>query len=170
MTRLSVWLLKLDIKLTWSAVGHPQTQGKIERFHRTLKEDMLFHGHPLTISGWQETLDRFQYEYNHIRPHEALTMMVPATRYTPSHRQYSARQRRADWEYPPGVMVKRLNSQGFLKYHKRRYFVCEALAEEQVQVEPIQNKLVIKYRKAYIREIDISSGKTKPLMISDETD
>lgn len=66
--------------------------------------------------------------------------------------------------------MKRLNSQGFLKYHKRRYFVCEALAEEQVQVEPIQNKLVIKYRKAYIREIDISSGKTKPLMISDETD
>ena len=72
-------------------------------------------------------------------------MAVPATRYQPSRKAYTARPR--EWEYPPGCLVKRLNSQGCLYWRARCYFVCEALAGQRVAVEPVDQKLLVRYRR-----------------------
>ena len=159
LTRLSVWLIKQGVTLIWSGIGHPQTQGKVERLHRTLEASLAHHGRPATMSGFAAALERFRNVYNHHRPHEALAMETPARHYQPSRRTYYPQP--PEWQYPTGAIVKRLNSQGMLDWHGRR-FVCEALANEQVQIEPIEQRLLIKYRHLYIREIDLASGRTLP--------
>lgn len=61
--------------------GHPQTQGKIERFHQTLKKWLNQQAPALTIEQLQEQLDEFRSVYNTQRPHRALEMKTPAMSY-----------------------------------------------------------------------------------------
>lgn len=62
--------------------GHPQTQGKIERFHQTLKKWLRARARPATITNLQNQLDEFAHWYNHDRPHRAIARRTPATAYT----------------------------------------------------------------------------------------
>jgi transposase InsO family protein len=160
LTWLSVWFLKQDIKLIYSGVRHPQTQGKIERFHRTMAESVRHKGKPDTLADWQRFLDQFRESYNQERPHEALGMAVPASRYRPSLRQYNPNPK--EWEYPAGTTVKRLNDEGMLEVSGRRHFVCEALSGERVSVESVKNMLLIRFRDAVVREINLENFKTMP--------
>jgi len=160
LTWLSVWLIKQGIQVSYGGLRHPQTQGKVERFHRTLKESLRYHGEPETLSGFAEALARFQGVYNHERPHEALGLVVPRERYRASDRAYQADP--PPWEYPQGALVKRLNSQGVLDCPGGRRFVCEALANERVEIEEIGSHWLVKYRHQYVREIDLETGRTLP--------
>ncbi len=162
LTRLSVRLMNQGIKLYFSGIRHPQTQGKVERFHRTLNEYICHHGRPKTIDRWKEFLEFFLYEYNHVRPHEALDMNTPNTHYLPSRKTYTPNPQR--WEYPVGAVVSELNGQGCLTYKQRRYFVSEALENQQVRIEQIDKKLIVSYRHMYIREIDIITGKSASML------
>lgn len=162
LTRLSVSLIDQGIRLYFSGVRHPQTQGKVERFHRTLNEAVEHKGRPKTLSGWHQTLKSFLYEYNNIRPHEALRMATPSEYYRPSQKAYNPNP--GEWEYPEGSVVEKLNTRGWLGKSRLRYFVCEALAEKTVRVEQIDNKLIVSYRHMYIREIDKSTGRTTSLI------
>ena len=162
LTRLSVELIEQGIRLCFSGVGHPQTQGKVEQFHCALSRAVRHRGRPQGWVQWKALLAAFREEYNQVRPHEALAMAVPATRYQPSRKAYTARPR--EWEYPPGCLVKRLNSQGCLYWRARCYFVCEALAGQRVAVEPVDQKLLVRYRHMYIREIDLLSHQTRAVV------
>ena len=162
LTRLSVRLINLGIKLYFSGIRHPQTQGKVERFHRTLNDYVCHHGQPSTLTGWKELLEFLLLEYNNVRPHESLNMDTPAEHYHPSKKAYTSHPQR--WEYPEGSVVSELNSQGCLTYKQRRYFVSEALEQQQVRIEQIENKLIVSYRQMYIREIDIITGKSASLL------
>jgi transposase InsO family protein len=62
--------------------GHPQTQGKIERFHQTLKRWLAQQPPATALHDLQAQLDRFRNIYNHQRPHRELTRRTPATAYT----------------------------------------------------------------------------------------
>lgn len=62
--------------------GHPQTQGKIERFHQTLKRWLAAHPSPTTITDLNTLLNQFRDHYNHHRPHKALGQRTPHTAYT----------------------------------------------------------------------------------------
>ena len=161
LTRLSVELIKQGIQLLWSGIGHPQTQGKVERFHGTLSQRIRHQGRPQKWQQWPGLLAQLREEYNQVRPHEALGMQVPAQRYQPSTRAYQPHP--GDWEYPSGLTVRKLSSQGTL-YWGHYYFVCEALAGERVAIEPVQDKLLVRFRHLYIREIDLSLRRTLPLI------
>lgn len=162
LTRLSVRLINQGIKLYFSGIRHPQTQGKVERFHRTLEDAVRHHGRPSTITEWKEFLEFFLYEYNHIRPHEALDMDTPNEHYQASQKAYNPKP--SEWEYPEGSVVEKLNTRGWLGKSRIRYFVSEALAEQLVRVEQIDNKLIVSYRQMYIREINIITGKSVSLL------
>jgi transposase InsO family protein len=162
LTRLTVGLIRQGIRVYFSGVGHPQTQGKVERFHRTLKHALWYRGRPKTLAGFEKALADFCEEYNRIRPHEALDMDVPHQRYKPSQKEYNPTP--PEWEYPAEAVVCRLNSQGSLDYQSQRYFICEALADERVQVDRLDNKLVVSYRHMYVREIEPETGRSKPLL------
>jgi len=162
LTRFSVSLIDQGIKLYYSGIRHPQTQGKVERFHRTLSDSIRHKGRPNTLSDWDQTLNDFLYEYNHVRPHEALQMATPSEYYQPSQKAYNPTPKR--WEYPNGSVVETLNTRGWIGKSRIRYFVSEALAEKEVRIERIENKLIVSYRHMYIREIETETGRTKSLI------
>ena len=163
LTWLSVWMIKQGITLIFSGVRHPQTHGKVERFHRTLKERTLHRGLPETLEEWRQWAPEFIHEYNHVRPHEALGMKRPGEVYTHDNlRPYQENPR--EWEYTGGT-VYRLNTQGQLYYGGQRHFVCEALASEWVRVDQIDDLLVITFRQMTVREINLRTGRSVPVVL-----
>jgi transposase InsO family protein len=163
LTWVSVRLIEQGIRLYYGRVHHPQTQGKVERFHRTLEEAMRHRGKPKQMAAWPGALDEFRQIYNERRPHEALGMKRPAEQYRASARIYQAAPR--EWEYPDGSVVRRLNPAGCLYWAGQNWFVCEALAGRWVRVESVENLLLVSYRHMYVREIDRPQRCTRPLVI-----
>jgi transposase InsO family protein len=159
LTQVSVALMKQGIRLYFSGIGHPQTQGKVERLHRTMEESILRQREQ--YRSWEAWSETFRQEYNHLRPHQALAMEVPAARYQRSARGYQKDP--PPWDYEPGAEVVRLNSKGCVHYRQQRYFVCEALAGELVALDRLEQRILVRYRQTYVREIDVESGRTRPL-------
>ena len=107
LSRLAVWWIKLGIVPERIQAGHPEQNGRHERMHRTLKQDL----HP--AQDWrsqQRELDLFRHDFNQVRPHEALDMQTPASVYEPSPRPYPAREPEA--EYASSMEVRRVKDHG----------------------------------------------------------
>jgi transposase InsO family protein len=117
-TFLSVWLLRHGIGVSHGRPRHPQTQGKDERFHRTLIDELLGREPLRDLAQGQERFDDFRQTYNHVRPHEALALDCPITRYRSSPRSY-APDPLAALEYPPGDAVRTVDAAGRLSYRGR---------------------------------------------------
>ncbi len=162
LSTISVALIKQGIQLLFGAIRHPQTQGKIERFNRTLKQAAKHHGPLCSWGEWDCFLADFRHDYNHVRPHEALNMARPADVYRPSPRPYDPTPK--PWEYPTEALVHRLNSEGFVTYHGRRYFVSESLADEPVMVQPFADRLLVTFRHMHVREVDLLTGRSYPIV------
>ena len=163
LTWVAVWLLKQDVVLRYSGVRHPQTQGKVERFHKTLKARTRHRGAPTTMGEWQHWALEFRHEYNHERPHEALDMKTPGEVYQAVNlRPYQEQPR--EWEYSGG-MVKRLNTQGMLYFRQQKYFVSEALAREWVRIDELDGKLLVTFRHMTVREIDVRTGQSTAVLL-----
>src|SRR5690606_18934723 len=113
---------------------HPQTQGKDERFHRTLKADLLARHDWPDLKQTQRRFDAYRRLYNHDRPHEALELAVPASRYRPSPRPWPSRLPVA--EYAPGELVCRVKSKGEITFRNRFYYVGRAFAGLPVALRP----------------------------------
>lgn len=165
-TWLSVRLIEQGIKLYYSGYRHPQTQGKVERFHGTLAHDLSCLKLPETMAQWSLYVEQFRQIYNHVRPHEALQMAVPAERYRPSERVYVTAP--PAWSYPDPLTTSCLNSQGMLTYQSRRYFVSEALAGRPVAYQRIDDLLLVHFRQMYVREIHLASGRSYALVLKDQ--
>ena len=163
LTRLSVWLMKHGVGLVWAGLRHPQTQGKVERLHRTLKERTRHGGQPKTLAGWREWTRQFRREYNRRRPHEALGMKTPAQVYRREHlRVY--REPPPEWDYAQ-ARTKVLNGAGCLTWKQRRYFVCEALAGERVRVDELDDLLLVTFRQTTVRQINLRTHKTTAVLL-----
>ncbi len=160
LTKLSVAILQQHIRWTLSGFRHPQTQGKVERLHRTLQESMYHHGTPRTMEACHAFFNHFREVYNHQRPHEALNMDVPAKHYEASQRPYQPHP--PAWDYPPEMQVRQLNTQGSLDYGGQRLFVCMALARQSVGMIEFEDKLYVHFRNRKIREIDLLTRRSKP--------
>jgi transposase InsO family protein/transposase-like protein len=152
LTRLSVMLIRQGIELRYSGVRHPQTQGKVEKWHDTLRRAVGHHGTmPDNLKGWAQLLEQIRQTYNHTRPHEALQMDVPAQRYRISTRSYQPEP--VEWQYPSRSIVKRVDCDGKISIFGCGYFVSQALIHERVRVERFGTVALISYRHMYIREI-----------------
>jgi len=163
LTWLSVQLIEQGIELHYGRVCHPQTQGKVERFHRTLGGELRHRGLPRRWEEWAPLLAEVRRDYNQRRPHEALALRRPGEIYQPSAQAYQ--EHPPEWEYPSGSEVQRLNRQGMLEVKGRRWFVCGALANQRVRIERIETKLLVSYRHMYVREIDPERGCTRSLVV-----
>jgi len=152
-TQLTVWLMKQGVQLLFSGIRHPQTQGKVERFHLALEMGRRRRGLPQP-SLYQSWLDQFRHEYNQVRPHQALGMRTPAQLWRKSDRRYDPNP--PQWQYPQGAEVRRLEAHGALNMNGTRWQISRLLAGEWVQLERIQQRVLIFYRHTLIREIDLS--------------
>jgi transposase InsO family protein len=152
-TQLSIWLMKQGVQLLFSGIRHPQTQGKVERFHLSLEMGRRRRGLPQPELH-QSWLDQFRHEYNHLRPHQALGMRTPAELWSKSDRRYDPHP--PVWQYPPGAEIRRLEAHGALNLKGVRWQISRLLAGEMVQLERIEQRILVFYRNTLIREIDLA--------------
>ena len=134
LSRLEVWLLRCGIRVSHSRPQHPQTQGKDERFHRTLKRELLDRSGFNSIQACQDAFNGWRDQYNLIRPHEALGQRPPVSRYTASARALPAQLPTV--EYDDGDDVRKVRRHGQLHFKGRDYFVGEGLTGEFVAIRP----------------------------------
>lgn len=156
-TWLTVWMVKQGIRVHFSGYRHPQTQGKVERFHGSLEAATQRRGWPWGAAR-QRWLDEFRYEYNQVRPHEALGMKTPATVWKPSARKYQPRTRA--WEYEMGAEVRKLADQGQLRVAGRRWEISRALAGEWVKLVRLEQRILVYYCRSLVRELDLRLGRS----------
>lgn len=131
-TRLTAWLVRLGISISHGRPFHPQTQGKDERFHRTLAAEVLRDRSFTDLVETQRTFDPWRLVYNTERPHEALSLEVPASRYRPSERSYP--ETLPVVEYAPDVFVRRASTRGVIKFSRRSIRVSAAFASQPLGV------------------------------------
>lgn len=132
LTQLSMWLVQLGVRLIRCRPRHPQTQGKEERFHRTLKAEVLAHRTLSTFSHCQQEFDRWRSIYNFDRPHDSLGLDVPATRYEPSSRPFPDPFPQV--EYAPEDQIRKVRSDGSVSYKNRRLEVGQGLHKRDVAI------------------------------------
>jgi len=129
LSHLAVWWLKLGIQLDRIDRGHPEQNGRHERFHLTLQQETTTPP-AATPRQQQRRFDRMRREFNAERPHEALGQTPPARHYVPSPRPYPARLE--DPWYDATHQVRRVKTSGQIKWQGERIFVCEAVRGELV--------------------------------------
>jgi transposase InsO family protein len=123
-TQLTVWLLRLGVRVWHGHPYHPQTQGKDERFHRTLKLEVLSRGPLENMEHSQRRFDRWREPYNNERPHESLGMDVPANRYQVSPRSFP--EILPPVEYAADVVVRKVNPVGQFSFQGRTWKISQA--------------------------------------------
>jgi transposase InsO family protein len=129
-TGLEVWLLRRGTRMTHGRVYHPQTQGKEERFNRTLKSELLSRHDLRDLAHAQELFDAWRVKYNCERPHDALELDTPVQHYTVSPRRYQAEL--PPLEYACGLDVRRVRSKGEIMWGNRTYLIGQAFAGLEV--------------------------------------
>lgn len=133
-TPLTVWLLQLGVGVTHSRPFHPQTQGKDERFHRSLKVEVLAHKVFADFELMQSRFDEWRYCYNHVRPHEALNMAVPASRYQPSPRSFP--EQLPPIEYNSTDQLRKVQTNGHITFRRREFSIGKAFYGHRVALRP----------------------------------
>ena len=117
LSELSLWLVRVGIQVSFSTPAHPQTNGKDERFHRSLKAEAVT-GRVFTDPAHvQRAFDEWRDIYNTVRPHQGIGMVVPSKRYRPSPRPFP--EVLPAIEYSPHDHVVMVQSNGSLNSKAR---------------------------------------------------
>lgn len=134
-TRLGVWLLKLGVDVVHSRPFHPQSRGKNERFHRTLKAEVFALKRFRDLGEVQRAFDRWRIVYNFDRPHEALDLQVPASRYRVSLRAMP--NRLPQIAYDEHEIVRTVpTTNDYVRFKGRLWKVPQAFRGERVAIRP----------------------------------
>ena len=156
LTSLEAWLLRLGVEPWHGRPRHPQTQGKVERFHSTIATE-IFARHPLTtLAEVQGHFDAFRAIYNLQRPHEALADAVPASRYQPSPRPFP--DHLPPLIYDADDIVRTVTVHGSISWQGRRHFISRGLINEPVALRPTDDPAIwtVVYSHRQVATIDLS--------------
>jgi transposase InsO family protein len=134
-TRLGVWLLKLGIAVLHSRPYHPQSRGKNERFHRTLNAEVFEVQRFRTLGEVQRAFDHWRTVYNLERPHQALDLEVPASRYRPSARPMPSRV--PEVQYDAHEIVRTVSTtKAYVSFKGRSWKIPQAFCGERLAIRP----------------------------------
>lgn len=128
LSALSIWWIKLGIVPERIEPGEPTQNGQHERIHRTMLEAIVPPEN--TVERQQARMDRFRYEYNELRPHEALGQTPPAKHYAVSVRPYPAILKSPD--YGSAFEVRTISESGKLKWGGQQMHLTKLLGRELV--------------------------------------
>jgi len=133
-TKFTAWLVRLGIRVSHGRAYHPQTQGKDERFHRSLKEELLKWHEFANLLACATHFSPWRQDYNQVRPHIALNWEAPASRYRASVRSYP--EELPKLEYLAGDEVRKVQSGGWIHLRGREWRLPKAFEGEPVGVRP----------------------------------
>ena len=158
LTRLEAWWIRLGISISHGRPYHPQTQGKVERLHRTIGADVFGQRLLPDLPTCQAALDRFRTVYNLERPHEALALSVPASRYQLSSRTYP--EQLPAVEYAPGDVLRRVSQRGSISVERQGLFVGRGLIGQPVAVRStLEDELVdVYFAHHHVGRYDLRTG------------
>ena len=160
LTRLAVWWLKLGIQLDRIDPGHPEQNGRHERFHLTLQQEATSPPAP-TRRAQQARFDRVCREFNDERPHEALGQQPPARRYVASPRPYPATLE--DPWYDATHQIRRVNANGQIKWQGERVFISEAMRGEVVGlIETERGDWIVRFLTVELGRLDRRTRRFTP--------
>lgn len=155
-TSFELWLMRLAIKLYHGRPHHPQTQGKDERFNRSVKHEVLERYDLYELSDCQQQFDTWRQIYNHERPHDSLDGHPPSSRYQPS--RYSLPATLPPIEYPPGDLIKVVKQKGEITFKNQFYYIGRAFCGQPIALRPtLQDGLLhVFYCWQQIGQIDLT--------------
>lgn len=132
LSKLSVWWMKLGIKVERIAPAHPEQNGRHERMHLTLKQHTCV---PVArdLKTQQRMLEQFRTYYNSDRPHQALGQVTPANVYRRSPRPYPVQLK--ELAYPSHYARRRVLSNGTIKWHGRSIYLSQSLSGEVIGLD-----------------------------------
>ena len=158
-THFEKFLMNHDILPIHGRVRHPQTQGKIERFHRSMKYELLKHNAFKDIDEADYALQNWRIKYNEVRPHEALGMRCPAEVYQRSEREYNDVVKK--YEYGGQFHVIKVNSWGYVRFDKWQEYLSETMIGEflEFRPNPLGDSFFVCYRNFSIAEFSSIDGK-----------
>lgn len=161
-TPLGVWLIRHGIGVWHSRPYHPQTLGKDERFHRTLKAELLAHERFDDLQCAQQRFDAWREIYNFERPHHALGGSTPATRYRPSSRSFPATP--PPIEYAPDCQIRKVDEEGRIRFQARRLRIGKAFRSYPVGIRPTtrDGAWEVYFCNQRIRTVDLTAPDSLP--------
>ncbi len=133
-TKFTVWLLRLDIAVSHGSPYHPQTQGKAERFHRSLAAEVIAGLPPGDIAQCQSRFDAWRQVYNCERPHQGIGLEVPMARYRPSPRPFP--EALPPLDYDTADTLRRVDAIGRISFRNRVIHVGKAFRSLQLAIRP----------------------------------
>jgi len=164
LSRLSVWWIRLGIMPERIAPGHPEQNGSHEQFHAVLKADTA-RPPAATCAAQQQRFRRFIREYNEVRPHQALDDQPPISRYEPSRRALP--RRLAPLDYPGHLEVRKVMSNGYIRWRGVPLFVGHPLAGEYVALEEVDDGIwTLHFATAALARYDERHRTLRPLPIA----
>ena len=154
-SRFEVWLMELGILTLHGRPRHPQTQGKEERYNRSFTRECLSGKQLSDIPHAQCCFDEYRKFYNEVRPHFALDMNVPASRYEVSPRQMP--EKIEPWEYGSEYQLCKVKETGYFNYQGQGFFLSEAFAGKTIAVRKshLPGQITLIFRQFKIGRIDL---------------
>ena len=142
LSRLSAWWVRLGIAVELTRPGHPEDNGAHEQFHRVMKRETV-QPPALTPRGQQHRTTVWLRGYNEFRPHEALGQRTPAQLYRKSRRPFPGRW--PELKYPAGYVMRRIRSNGELRWRGRKRLIGEAFVGQSVGLRPMRRGIQAVY-------------------------
>jgi len=154
-TILTAWLLRLEIAVSHGRPYHPQTQGKDERLHRTLKDEVISRHTLNDLTQSQVIFDQWWHKYNYERPHDALQLDTPATHYQKSPRPFP--HVLPPITYEPADMLRKVDQSGKIYFQSHVFRVGKAFRYQPVAVRPAHEDGVFEvfFCKQKVAQIDL---------------
>jgi len=156
-TALTLWLSRLGIKVIHGRPYHPQTQGKLERFHRTLKCDLLEGRSFRDLDACRRAFDGYRRDYNFVRPHDELDLCTPSSRYKVSALKFPEGEFKEP-EYPEGAVLRKVQKGGVISYAGDDFRVGKCLLGLDVEVRPFKEhdgRFEVRYGRTRVEVIDL---------------
>lgn len=149
LSGLSVKLIKAGVMPEWIEPGKPQQNGRHERMHLTMEEE-VFSEESLPIVTLIKRLEDFQMFYNFERPHEALNQQLPGSLYIPSNRIWDGKLRPI--EYSNEYKIGRVSS-GEMRWKGQTIYISRILDGENIGIKETENGYEVYFGPIYLGKI-----------------
>ncbi len=166
LSRLTIDWISLGIKHERIDKGHPEQNGRLERFHRTLKDEAT-KPPKSNIYEQQQEFERYRQEYNEERPHESLGQITPSELYIKSTRKYPLRRKQP--VYDSDLIVRKVKRSGEFSHRNGFYYICQLLEGKYIGIRETKDGFMeVYYYDVLVARINMNGGKyyrktSKPL-------